>query len=99
MLSLDQVRAIADLARIELAEAEAHALQQQLNGILAIVDEMLAVDTAGIVPMAHPQDARQRLREDVVTEADEHALFQSTAPQVEDDLYLVPRVIEYPCTE
>ena len=94
MLSLDQVRAIADLARIELAEAEAHALQQQLNGILAIVDEMLAVDTAGIVPMAHPQDARQRLREDVVTEADEHALFQSTAPQVEDDLYLVPRVIE-----
>lgn len=94
MLSLDQVRAIADLARIELAEAEAHALQQQLNGILAIVDEMLAVDTAGIDPMAHPQDARQRLREDVVTEADEHALFQSAAPQVEDDLYLVPRVIE-----
>ncbi len=94
MLSLDQVRAIADLARIELAEAEAHALQQQLNGILAIVDEMLAVDTAGIEPMAHPQDARQRLREDVVTEADEHALFQSIAPQVEDDLYLVPRVIE-----
>ena len=94
MLSLDQVRAIADLARIELAETEAHALQQQLNAILAIVDEMLAVDTTGIVPMAHPQDARQRLREDVVTEADEHGLFQSTAPQVEDGLYLVPRVIE-----
>ena len=94
MLSLEQVRAIADLARIELAEAEAAALQQQLNGILAMVDEMLAVDTAGIEPMAHPQDASQRLREDVVTEGDEHALFQSIAPQVEDDLYLVPRVIE-----
>ena len=94
MLSLEQVRAIADLARIELAEAEAAALQQQLNGILAMVDEMLAVDTAGIEPMAHPQDAPQRLREDVVTEGDEHALFQSIAPQVEDDLYLVPRVIE-----
>ena len=94
MLSLDQVRAIADLARIELAEAEAHALRQQLNGILAMVDEMLAVDTTGIDPMAHPQDARQRLREDVVTETDEHALFQAVAPQVEDDLYLVPRVIE-----
>ncbi len=94
MLSLDQVRAIADLARIELAEAEAQALARELNGILAIVDEMLAVDTAGIVPMAHPQDARQRLRDDVVTETDERELFQSIAPQVEDGLYLVPRVIE-----
>ena len=94
MLSLEQVRAIADLARIELAEAEATALQQQLNGILAMVDEMLAVDTEGIEPMAHPQDASQRLREDVVTEGDGHELFQSIAPQVEDDLYLVPRVIE-----
>jgi len=44
--------------------------------------------------MAHPQDARQRLREDVVTETDAHALYQSVAPQVEDGLYLVPRVIE-----
>lgn len=94
MLSIDQVRAIAALARIELAEPEADALQQQLNGILAMVDEMLAVDTAGIEPMAHPQEASQRLREDVVTERDQHAHFQSVAPQVEDGLYLVPRVIE-----
>ena len=94
MLSLEQVRAIADLARIEVAEGEAAALQQQLNGILSMVDEMLAVDTSGVEPMAHPQEAHQRLREDVVTEKDEHALFQAIAPQVEDDLYLVPRVIE-----
>ena len=94
MLSLEQVRAIADLARIEVGEGEALTLQSQLNGILAMVDEMLAVDTAGIEPMAHPQDARQRLREDVVTEVDEHAPYQAVAPQVEDDLYLVPRVIE-----
>jgi len=94
MLSLDQVRALADLARLGLEEAEAERLQRELNGIFAMVDEMLAVDTKGIVPMAHPQDARQRLREDVVTEKDEHAAYQSVAPQVEDDLYLVPRVIE-----
>ena len=36
----------------------------------------------------------RRLREDAVTETDQHALFQSAAPQVEDDLYLVPKVIE-----
>ena len=94
MLSLEQVRAIADLARIEVGEGEALSLQSQLNGILAMVDEMLAVDTHGIEPMAHPQDARQRLREDAVTEVDEHAPYQAVAPQVEDDLYLVPRVIE-----
>ena len=94
MLSLDQVRALADLARIGVDEAEAERLQRDLNGIFAMVDEMLAVDTAGIEPMAHPQDARQRLREDIVTEGDEHERFQAVAPQVEDDLYLVPRVIE-----
>src|SRR5438045_2210366 len=66
MLSLDQVRALADLARIGLEDAEAARLQSELNGIFAMVDEMLAVDTAGIEPMAHPQDARQRLHEDVV---------------------------------
>ena len=94
MLSLEQVRAIADLARIEVGEADAERLQRELNGILAMIDEMLAVDTQGIEPMAHPQDARQRLREDVVTEADQHEPYQAVAPQVEDDLYLVPRVIE-----
>jgi len=94
MLSLEQVRAIADLARIEVGEADAERLRRELNGILAMVDEMLAVDTRGIEPMAHPQDASQRLREDVVTETDQHASYQATAPQVEDDLYLVPRVIE-----
>jgi aspartyl-tRNA(Asn)/glutamyl-tRNA(Gln) amidotransferase subunit C len=94
MLSLDQVRAIAELARIEVGESDSQALRQQLNGILAMVDAMLAVDTAGIEPMAHPQEAAQRLREDIVTEHDEHARFQQVAPQVEEGLYLVPRVIE-----
>ena len=94
MLSLEEVRRIARLARIALAEPEIQGLQQQLNGILGLVDQMRAVDTAGIEPMAHPQDAHQRLREDVVTEADRRADFQSVAPQVEDGLYLVPKVIE-----
>ena len=94
MLSVDQVRALADLARIGLDDAEAARLQTDLNGIFAMVDEMLAVDTAGIEPMAHPQDACQRLRVDVVTDTDAHERYQSVAPQVEDGLYLVPRVIE-----
>jgi aspartyl-tRNA(Asn)/glutamyl-tRNA(Gln) amidotransferase subunit C len=94
MLSLDEVRRIADLARIEVSDADAAALQQQLNGILGLIEQMRAVDTAGVEPMAHAMDVTQRLREDRVTETDQHGLFQSVAPQVEDGLYLVPKVIE-----
>ena len=94
MLSLDQIRAIAELARIAVAPGELAALQQELNAILAMVDEMRTVDTSGVEPMAHPQEIHQRMREDAVSEEDRRALFQSIAPQVEDGLYLVPKVIE-----
>ena len=94
MLSLDQIRAIADLARLELSPAEAVAMQQELTGILRLVDQMSAVDTTGVEPMSHPQAAMQRLREDRVTEGDQRGEFQAIAPQVEDGLYLVPKVIE-----
>ena len=94
MLTLDEVRRIADLARIEVPDAEVAALQQQLNGIFGLIEQMRAVDTAGVEPMAHAIDLTQRLREDAVTEVDRHALYQEGAPQVEAGLYLVPRVIE-----
>jgi aspartyl-tRNA(Asn)/glutamyl-tRNA(Gln) amidotransferase subunit C len=94
MLSLDQIARIAELARLELSPADSAAMQQQLNGILAMVDAMGAVDTKGVEPMSHPQQAMQRLREDAVTEGDQRESFQAVAPQVEDGLYLVPKVIE-----
>ena len=94
MLSLEQIARIADLARLELGAGEAVAMQQQLNAILAMVDAMAAVDTAGIEPMSHPQEVTQRSRDDVVSEADQRDAFQAIAPQVEDGLYLVPKVIE-----
>jgi aspartyl-tRNA(Asn)/glutamyl-tRNA(Gln) amidotransferase subunit C len=94
MLSLEQVTRIAQLARLELSPAETAAMQHEMNAILAMVDQMSAVDTAGVEPMAHPQEAAQRLREDAVTEADQRERFQSVAPATEDGLYLVPQVIE-----
>jgi aspartyl-tRNA(Asn)/glutamyl-tRNA(Gln) amidotransferase subunit C len=93
-LSLDDVRRIADLARIEVTEAEVLAVQGELNGIFGLVEQLKAADTAGIEPMAHALGVTLRLREDVVTETDQHQLFQSIAPQVEAGLYLVPKVIE-----
>ena len=94
MLSLDEIRRIGDLARLELAPHEIAAMQQELNGILALVDQMAAVDTEGVEPMSHPQAAMQRLREDAVIETNLREEFQSIAPQTEDGLYLVPKVIE-----
>ena len=93
-LSLEQVRRIADLARIELAPGESEQTRDQLNGIFALIEEMQAVDTSGVEPMAHAQDVAQRLREDRVSESDRHADFQKVAPEVEAGLYLVPKVIE-----
>jgi aspartyl-tRNA(Asn)/glutamyl-tRNA(Gln) amidotransferase subunit C len=94
MLSRDDVQRIAELARIEVPEAGLAALQQSLNGIFGLIEQMRAVDTAGVEPMAHAVEVVQRLREDRVTESDQHVLFQAAAPQVEDGLYLVPKVIE-----
>jgi aspartyl-tRNA(Asn)/glutamyl-tRNA(Gln) amidotransferase subunit C len=94
MLSEDDVRRIARLARIELAGAEAEGLRAELNGILGLIDQMRAVDTTGIEPMSHPQPVSQRLRDDRIGETDQRERFQAVAPQVEDGLYLVPRVIE-----
>lgn len=93
-LTLEQVRRVAHLARIEVSDAEAHSTLGHLNGIFALIEEMQAVDTTGIEPMAHAQDLAQRLREDRVTEIDQRAAFQAVAPETEAGLYLVPQVIE-----
>ncbi|MBI4123812.1 MAG: asparaginyl/glutamyl-tRNA amidotransferase subunit C [Betaproteobacteria bacterium RIFCSPLOWO2_12_FULL_68_19] len=93
-LSHDQIRRIARLARIAIAPGEADALAARLNRVLALVEELRAVDTAGIEPMAHALEVVQRLRPDEATEPDRHELYQSVAPAVQDGLYLVPKVIE-----
>jgi len=93
-LTLEQVRRVAHLARIEVSDAEAHSTLGHLNGIFALIEEMQAVDTTGIEPMAHAQDLAQRLRADQVTEIDQRAAFQAVAPETEAGLYLVPQVIE-----
>ncbi len=93
-LSLDDVKRIARLARIRVDAAEAAGYQAQINGIFGLIEAMQAVDTAGVEPMSHAQDVSQRLRADVVSETDRREAFQAVAPQTENGLYLVPKVIE-----
>lgn len=93
-LTLADVHRIAHLARIEIDATAATEVHRKLEAIFAMINELQAVDTTGIVPMAHAQDVMLPLRDDVVSDRDQHALFQGIAPAVEDGLYLVPKVIE-----
>ena len=93
-ISIDDVLRIAHLARIEIDAGQAAEVRVKLDAIFAMINELNAVDTKGVVPMAHAQDLMLPLRQDVVSETDQHELFQRLAPAVEDGLYLVPKVIE-----
>jgi len=93
-LDQEQVKRIAHLARLDVTDAEAEGYAKALTRIFGLIEQMNAVDTADIAPMAHPSEAGLRLREDAVTETDERARFQAIAPAVEAGLYLVPKVIE-----
>jgi aspartyl-tRNA(Asn)/glutamyl-tRNA(Gln) amidotransferase subunit C len=93
-LSDDQIRRLARLARIAIRAEEVPAVSHRLNRVLSLIEEMQAVDTSGIEPMAHALDLVQRQRPDEVTEEDRRADYQAVAPAVEEGLYLVPRVIE-----
>ena len=88
------VEQIAHLARLDINKKDIPEYVTNLGNILALVEQMNAVNTDDVAPMAHPTDAVQRLREDVVTAENKREHFQEIAPQVEDGLYLVPQVIE-----
>ena len=85
---------IKRLARIDIDPQAARDVRMKLDAILGLIDELQAIDTAGVEPMAHAQDVMLPLRDDVVTERDRHAEFQREAPAVAAGLYVVPRVIE-----
>ena len=93
-LDRSDVEKIAHLARLGLNDADIPRTTEALNSILGLIDQMQAVDTTDIEPLAHPLEASQRLRADVVTETNHREAYQSIAPAVEDGLYLVPKVIE-----
>ena len=93
-LSKQDIEYIAHLARLEVTEAEIPAYTEKLGKIIDFIDELGAADTDDLLPMAHPLDMSQRLRADEVTEINERDRYQENAPQTQDGLYVVPRVVE-----
>ena len=93
-LSLEELKNLCILSRLQIAPDEMEGVAAKLSEIVTMVDALQAVDTAAVIPMAHPLDRAQQLREDRVTESDRHRRYQRNAQRVEQDLYLVPRVID-----
>ena len=93
-ISPEEVLKIANLARLQIKPDEVEQYATDLSSIIKLVEQMNAVDTKDIQPMAHPLDATQRLREDKVTEENQRDKFQAVAPSAEKGLYVVPKVIE-----
>lgn len=97
-LTSTDIARIANLARLELAPVESERLRTQMNSFFNIVEQMRAVNTTGIEPLAHPvvvlSDFALRLREDVASEPNQREANQRSAPAVENGLFLVPKVIE-----
>jgi len=93
-LTPEEVKKIAFLARLSIQEENIEQYSQDLSNIFGLVEQMNATDVKKIEPMAHPQDAMQRLRDDVVTEENQREKLLSNAPLSEDGLFLVPKVLD-----
>ena len=93
-----EIQRIANLARLELTPDQSERMLTQINSFFEIVEQMRAVETCGIEPLAHPvavmQDIALRLREDIASEPNQREANQRSAPAVERGLFLVPKVIE-----
>lgn len=92
--SSDTIRDMAQLARLHVDDGDAAELVARFDAILALFELLGAAQTQDVRPMAHPLDAVQTLRDDVVTETNQRDALQACAPLIEDGLYLVPRVVE-----
>ena len=93
-LTLSDVEKVAKLSRLALNDEQKQRTLNELNGIFDMIAKMQAVNTDGVEPLSHPIEFAQRLREDCVTEPERRDDYQKVAPLVEQDLYIVPKVIE-----
>ena len=88
------IQKLAKLARLEINAETVDETAKSITDVLKLVDQLQSANTDDALPMAHPLDAVQTLRDDVITETDQRAKNQVCAPSVESGLYLVPKVID-----
>jgi aspartyl-tRNA(Asn)/glutamyl-tRNA(Gln) amidotransferase subunit C len=88
---------LAKLAHLRIAPDELPSLGNEMSAIFSLIDQLQAVDTKGIAPLSHPlsaiEDMTLRLRDDIAVPCDRDANL-ANAPETENGLFLVPKVIE-----
>ena len=89
-----EIEKLATLARIAIDESTIAEVTERLGSVLELVDQLQAADTSGVEAISHPMQGTQRLREDEVTELNQRQALQAIAPDTEECLFLVPKVIE-----
>ena len=93
-IDAELVRKVARLARIAEPEARLEPLAQELNGIIAWIEQLAEVDTDGVEPLTSVVHAKLPLRDDVVTDGADAARVLANAPKSADGFYVVPKVVE-----
>lgn len=94
LVNPSEIEKLAQLARLEIRPQDLGEVATRITNVLALVNQLQAVNTDAVEPMAHPLDAVQRLRADTITEPDQREQFLAIAPATENGLYLVPKVID-----
>jgi aspartyl-tRNA(Asn)/glutamyl-tRNA(Gln) amidotransferase subunit C len=92
-LTREEVLHVADLARLSLAPADVELFTRQLNGILAYVEKLQELNTAGVEPLAHVVPVFNVFREDEVREGLDRGTALANAPAREEGAFVVPRII------
>ena len=92
-LTREEVLHVADLARLTLVPAEIELFTRQLNDILAYVEKLQELDTAGVEPLAHVIPVFNVFREDVVSQGLDRESALDNAPALEEGAFVVPRII------
>ncbi|WED44525.1 Asp-tRNA(Asn)/Glu-tRNA(Gln) amidotransferase subunit GatC [Legionella cardiaca] len=93
-ITQDDLNNIKQLAYLDAESNSNEKLTEEINAIIDFVEQLKQIDTMGVAPLFHPFDLHQRLRADVVSEEDCADQLEQIAPLFENDLYLVPKVID-----
>ncbi|MAS00523.1 MAG: Asp-tRNA(Asn)/Glu-tRNA(Gln) amidotransferase GatCAB subunit C [Nitrosomonadales bacterium] len=93
-INKEEIKKIAHLARINVSQDEVNQVEKKLDGIMTLIEKMQEINTESIEPMSHALDIDQPLREDKVTEKDIRNKSLSLAPHADNNLFIVPQVIE-----
>ena len=92
-LSIDDVRKVAKLARLDLPDDRLQTLTGQLESILHYIDKLKQVDTSGVEPMAHALPVKNVLRSDTPEAGLPLEKVLQNAPETDGPFFKVPKVI------